>query len=236
MTGTMKTLIALTVVLALVATILITYLVTQRILPKATADQPPTLTQSNITSSTQSETTTTASSEKIVLPLIKGWNLKTLPYTFSPNDGLTVFSKLSTQDAFYLDPDKQVYSSFLDGGNIVPGRGFWVRSESGEVLEPVANSSQAVDETREFSMNLKKGWNLIGNPFTKDIFWNPSVQTETRKLTLQQAIDERVVTASYSWSPSGDAYVEVKPGQTLKKFQGVLIKSGGPVKLTLTSE
>lgn len=245
MTGFGKAIIAITIVGLLAAIIGTTWYLTKRSLVKALT--PPTLpTQQTTQSQTSDQTTatqesktqeeTTAASNKVLIPIVKGWNFKTVPFILSPNKGQTVFSRLSSGDAYYLDAAKQSYISFLESGEVSPGQGLALRSESGEVLELVVNAATAVDETRSFIVPLKTGWNLVGNPFNKDITWNPTLDTGSQKLSLEKAIEQNVVSKTYAWSPSAESYLVVGPNQTVKKFQAVFIKSGGSAKLIINSE
>lgn len=248
MTGLSKTIIGIIIVGMLTAVIGLTWFFTRRSLVSALTPPalPSSATQTSATESTAkkdstsdtatqtTQTETPPTVTKVLIPLVKGWNFKSIPYILSPNKGSIVFSKLASSEAYFLE--NQEYTSFLDSGDVGPGQGLALHSTAGEVLEIIANQATAVDETKPFTIALKKGWNLIGNPFAKDINWNPTIDTGTQKITYEKALSENIISKTYAWSPSSESYLSLDANQTLKKYQAVFIKAGGAIKLIVSSE
>ncbi|MBS1541802.1 MAG: T9SS type A sorting domain-containing protein, partial [Bacteroidetes bacterium] len=55
---------------------------------------------------------------------------------------------------------------------IVPGKGYWLIIRNQVTINPGAGTAVHNDETKPFPINLKQGWNLIGNPYNFRISWN----------------------------------------------------------------
>ncbi|MCE5314589.1 MAG: S8 family peptidase [Armatimonadota bacterium] len=53
------------------------------------------------------------------------------------------------------------------------GSGFWIQLPENAVLNEAYNKSPyLVSSDAEFSMNLYTGWNMFGNPYTKEVSWS----------------------------------------------------------------
>lgn len=174
-------------------------------------------------------------SNKPTISLQSGWNLKTIPYILSPNDGKTSLLGLDTREAYAMGLDG-TWSSLYDSGSITPGEGVWIRSDLGQAYQlPV--QAQAVSLEKSFTIPLHKGWNAIGDPFPSDITWNPTVQTSKGSATFAKAVELNILTNGYIPDTTGKVYATVKPGDQLKAFQGMLIKSGGDnINLIVTAD
>lgn len=190
-----------------------------------TATTGSTATSATTGAATTTTTTTgSTAASKISIILQPGYNLISFPYILSPNDGKTVLIGLSLKEAWTMVSGQ--WTDLFTQGNLTPGVAYWIHSLKGEVYDlPVP--ATAVDATKPFSIVLKKGWNAIGNPFAADIAWNPTVTTVKGSTTLQKALDNKIIGTSFSADPVGNKYLEVKPGDTLRKFGGVVIESGG---------
>lgn len=101
-----------------------------------------------------------------------GLEMVSVPFEFSNNDAEWIFQSLGSllpggpAAVIRYDPQGNTYRWFPDPSitAITPGMGFWLLNRNREqvVLPPDATP---VDPTRIFSVDLKAGWNQIGNPF-----------------------------------------------------------------------
>ncbi|MDH7601929.1 MAG: Ig-like domain-containing protein, partial [Armatimonadota bacterium] len=114
-----------------------------------------------------------------------------------------------TAGAYVQYPDQKTW---FDPTSSAPGRGFW----AGFVGEPSAVPAGIVpDQTQPVTIHLKKGWNLIGQPFISAVPWDLSrirVQKDSVEKSLEEARDVGWV-RDYAWgwqpdaeSSSGGAY------------------------------
>jgi hypothetical protein len=186
---------------------------------KSSAD---TVTPTTTTTKDKVEDTTLTSP---ILSLQSGWNLKSIPYILSPSDGKTVLLGLDTREAYSMDSSGK-WSSLYQSGNITPGQAIWIRSDLGQSYQlPV--QATAVDSSKSFTISLNKGWNAIGNPFNKDITWNPTVKTSKGITSFKKAVDAKILTVGYTSDTTGKEYKTIQAGDIVKASQGMLIKAGG---------
>ncbi|MCS7193207.1 MAG: hypothetical protein NZ937_09545, partial [Armatimonadetes bacterium] len=85
----------------------------------------------------------------------------------------------------------------------VPGRAYWVRLNEPTIPRVFG---YVPDDTQPFTIQLKRGWNLIGNPWLVDLIWDleaiqVQVGNETRPLMNARGIIE-----PYAWRWNGNAY------------------------------
>lgn len=193
---------------------------------------PPVAT--NTTTGSQNNNSVAGASEDVTLVLQPGYNLKTIPYILSPNDGKIVFLGLADRQAYYLNSSSS-WTSLYQNGTISPGQGYWIWSEKGEAYKLPVNA-KGVNCQLPFTISLQKGWNAVGNPCPKDIVWNPTVKTTKGTTTYQKAIDGKILTVSYRSEPVSQKYVIVNPGDSIKAFDGLLIESGGDVDLVISAQ
>jgi hypothetical protein len=83
------------------------------------------------------------------------------------------------------------------------GKGFWARFGQ-EVIPNVRGDLP--DDTRPFEIPVKKGWNIIGNPWLVDLNWDANaiqvrVNGQTKALKDASSIVE-----PYAWRWDGSAY------------------------------
>lgn len=115
--------------------------------------------------------TTESAAENIKLS--PGFNFITLPYTISPQDISAFLARLQTKWAWYYDPSSAQWVDLIQSENqskIAPGVGFWVY-DSGGTSYPLPENRIALDPNSSFTVNLKKGYNQLGNPYPKRIKW-----------------------------------------------------------------
>ena len=203
--------------------------------PATTVTTTPAQTSNNTVTTDKTTTTTTATDTKVIINLSPGYNLISIPYRLVPNDGKTLFANLTSQGAYFLGSDG-VWSSLLtDNGQVRPGEAYWVKS-AGESFELPTLQAQEVDSSKAYTIHLRKDWNAVGNPFNKNIIWNPKVKTSKGMTTYKKAVENKMLTVGYRSDPLTNQYKTVNAGDTLKAFSGLLIKSGGEVDLILSAD
>lgn len=195
---------------------------------KSSAD---TKTNTTVDTKPQANTTITdtpsdTNSSNPTLTLKMGWNLVSIPYVLSPNNGKTVLSGLDTKEAYSLDSVTNTWSSLYNSGIITPGEGIWIHSETGQNYQ-LPGQVQPVDTSKTFTIQLKKGWNAIGNPFAQSITWNPVVKTTKGTTNFQKAVAANILSVGYASDPTSGGYITTQPNDTLKAYQGLMVKSGG---------
>jgi hypothetical protein len=190
-------------------------------LNKSSADTNISTAPTDTSTDNTSEATT-----KPTLLLKAGWNLVSIPYILSPSDGKTVLLGLDTREAYARNDSTGEWVSLYQSGTITPGQGIWIRSEAGQAYQlPVQTTP--VDTSTSFTISLHKGWNAIGNPFPKDITWNPTVKTAKGSTTFAKAVDAKILSVGYASDPASKEYIAVQPNDTIKANQGLMVKSGG---------
>lgn len=221
-----KVLFAVIFTLLIVFVVTITWFITKGgASSKADENTNPTPTTTTTTTSQSTTPSTSTSSGNVKLVLQPGFNLVTIPYILSPSDGKTALLGLATREAFYLN-DAGKWSSLYQGGTITPGQGLWIKSDLGESYQlPVQSTAVATD--KPFTISLHSGWNAIGNPFPKDITWNPSVKTAKGTTSFKEAVDAKILSVGYISDSVTREYKTVNAGDQIKSFQGLLIRSGG---------
>lgn len=97
----------------------------------------------------------------------------------------------------YYDNDPQGFTRFSEATK-VPGRSYWTkltRSTTPAVVGPLP------DDTKPFSIPLKKGWNMIGNPWLLPVVWDLAqwqVRVGGTTKPLQEA-GEAVCPVAWQW-------------------------------------
>ncbi|MBW7846328.1 MAG: hypothetical protein H3C45_11985, partial [Bacteroidia bacterium] len=76
--------------------------------------------------------------------------------------------------AFYDNGAAENYLVSYDGSttfNFKPGKGFWILSKNNiNISKDYGPVALSVDNT--YSITLQNGWNIISNPFEKNVSWN----------------------------------------------------------------
>lgn len=199
---------------------------------QTTASTVPTTEQT--TSGTSGSTTVSTDgsiSQKVSLILQPGYNLKTIPYILSPNDGKTIFLNLISRKASALE-NGEWKDLLTDSRAVTPAQGIIVESQNGEVYT-LPGTATELDQKKPFNISIKTGWNAIGNPFTHDIKWNPVIKTSQGSTSLKKALEANILTAAFSYNAASKEYEEMKENDTWRTFQGLLIKSGGDLDLII---
>ena len=92
-------------------------------------------------------------------PVGSGWNMLSVPLTPVPNSASSVFSKVSVYSNYYMviNPTTGTFSSAT---TVEPGKGYFIVGNGSSFT---ATGTETTDAP--FSIAIKKGWNMIGNPF-----------------------------------------------------------------------
>jgi uncharacterized repeat protein (TIGR01451 family) len=97
--------------------------------------------------------------------------------------------------SYGADPD---HLTWFTPAELVPGRGYWGYWETQILLEPVGES---LPTTAAAAITLEAGWNLIGNPWSRSLSWNPhtiKVRAGIETKTLAAAATAGWI-AEYAW-------------------------------------
>lgn len=108
------------------------------------------------------------------IELNAGYNYITMPYVFPVSSIKDFLSTLRSKWAYYYKPTTGEYVSLLTDTNaelVKPGVGFWLYdTQGGEYDLPDTKVETNVNES--FTINLETGWNQLGNPYPKRIYFS----------------------------------------------------------------
>ncbi|HMJ69566.1 MAG TPA: FG-GAP-like repeat-containing protein [Cyclobacteriaceae bacterium] len=121
-----------------------------------------------------------------------GWKVISIPFELGANNGvLSILDELATSEVkvawrfLSLQPDPTKWLDYPDGfGTIDRGKGYFIN-----IITPpaiiVGNELVAPGNTRDnlFKISLKKGWNMIGNPYLEAIDWANAVTLNSLSAT-----------------------------------------------------
>ncbi|MGQ9698472.1 MAG: hypothetical protein ACUVRO_10835, partial [Armatimonadota bacterium] len=112
-----------------------------------------------------------------------------------------------------------------------PGRGYFVKLNAPAVVRDPGRAV-SVDADGYFAISVKRGWNLIGCPFTAPVELSAvRVQSGTKRMTLSQAATAGLVKATV-WGLSGGTYVRVT---RLEPGKGYWFRAEQDVRLLIPS-
>jgi hypothetical protein len=141
----------------------------------------------------------------ISVPLIKpGLRLVACP-VIGPADPKLVFAFDENKWAWY-DPTISDYRYYPDPAtNLQVGKGYWAKF----VQDTKPNAEGDLPDTNQpFSVALKKGWNMIGNPWLVDLVWDLSsikVKVGEQEKALKDLLKGEGV-KPYAWRWDGSSY------------------------------
>ena len=140
----------------------------------------------------------------IIVPLIRsGVRLVSYPVT-GPTDPKSVFAFDDDKWAWY-DPTSGYLLHPNSQTNLQVGKGYWAKF----VQDTKPNvEGNLPDATQTFSITLKKGWNLIGNPWLVDLVWDLSsirVKIGGQEKALKD-LGENEGVEPYAWRWNGSNY------------------------------
>ena len=149
--------------------------------------------------------------------LKKGWQLVNVPYVNSDNSVAGLFgSDYNTQR---YDALTRTWSKIT---SITPGKAFWIKSGGTEQIDlPSTVSPAQTTDTSLLKIDLKPGWNMVGNTLLYPIYWgqvmfkdSSNVQSATYNLDL--AVSKHMVYKTiYSWNVDKGAYNLYKTNDTM---------------------
>lgn len=107
-------------------------------------------------------TTSTFSLFAALIPpklVTSGWNLLSVPLTPTPNTSQTIFGPASVYANWFMVINPAT-GAFSNSPTVAPGIGYFVKGNGNSFT---ATGTETPDAP--FSIAIKKGWNMIGNPF-----------------------------------------------------------------------
>jgi hypothetical protein len=107
-------------------------------------------------------------------------------------------------DYVLYDNDPTGFTKFVEPKK-VPGRGYWVYLPEQTVVQVYG---ELPDETKPFVIPLKKGWNMIGNPWLVDLVWDLSsikVKVGEQEKALKDLVKGEGI-KPYAWRWDGSSY------------------------------
>jgi len=154
-----------------------------------------------------------------------GLRMVSLPVISEITDPKEVFAFDTDKWAWY-DPATKQYVRYPNASAtaLQVGKGFWARFS--QDVTPNAKG-ELPDDTQPFAIALKKGWNLIGNPWLLDLNWDANaiqvmVNGQTKALKDASSIVE-----PYAWRWDGSAYQLVIDPSLLTGADNKLLKWEG---------
>lgn len=164
-----------------------------------------------------------------------GLEMVSIPYEFSDNDAESVFASLGSLFAggpasvIRWDPQASDYRWFPDPKvtAITPGEGFWLLNRDRETVV-LPSDATPVDTTRNYSYDLKAGWNQIGNPFTVSLRMDQVrvAGTNGGDWSLDEAVSRNMLLpTTFAYDPAANQYTwQLTPSQSyLDPFRGYWI-------------
>ncbi len=171
------------------------------------------------------------------------WQLVSVPFTFNDPDITRIFSGVGSGNIFaqYYDAESNRYRELEQ---VSPGQAFWVNLPgitSGTQLLSLADDARIVGEQNQkqlldYSIELKKGWNLVGNPFVYPVYWGQLlVYNESANLTvnMETAVENNWISKTiYKWNAEKNGYDSLKDTDTqLVPWVGHWVRAKRPITL-----
>ena len=188
-------------------------------------------------------------SRKIMVPATKkfvfrsGWQMMHVPFTFNNPSIEHAFNlPVGSFAARYYDPTTGQY---LPVKQLTPGQAFWmyvgnVKPGSVQPHKLVADAAIVGEEfgkqSREQYVELKPGWNLVGNPLIYPVYWG-QVEVYNKYENITVSIDEAarrnwISKTVFSWVPESGTYENFKDNdKLLNPWRGYWIRARYPVTL-----
>ena len=191
---------------------------------------------------------------KITVPAVKrgqftyGWQLMSVPFEFS-----NPFVIFPPGNALGLTPGT-FSAQYWNGFNTVPldkftpGQGFWMRKlvnaptwQHPQTFNPAADAvivGRGQKQVLPQSINLTKGWNMIGNPFVYPLYWK-QVMVWSAKTNTSVPMDEAVAkgwldSTLFAWNTDKWDYDILRnSGAMLVPWKGYWVYARSPVRLIL---
>lgn len=145
-----------------------------------------------------------------------GLDMVSVPYAFANTDAEHVFQSLGGLQPGQLgslvrwDPTALTYRWFPNPfvTNITSGFGYWLLNKASTTIVLPADAT-VLPENTVVNVELKKGWNQIGDPFTLPLkLLDLQVIMPEGQITMQEAINRQVLQpALFAYDPSTGGYV-----------------------------
>ncbi|HEX8547577.1 MAG TPA: hypothetical protein VF691_11485 [Cytophagaceae bacterium] len=113
---------------------------------------------------------------------------------------------------------------------ILPGKGYWIISRNGATVNTGKGRAVEVDEKTPFKLQLKKGYNQIGNPYNFPISWS-----QIQNYNKFAGVDKLKIYTNTGWQSANTlqtfegAYVfsssDVNYGVPARKIDGTLLRA-----------
>lgn len=106
---------------------------------------------------------------------IENYRIISIPYQLEDNLVQAIFGVLGDYDPaswrliHYQNGKNVDYPGF---NRILPGLGYWFNSVDAISIKSGDGNVLQVNQSNPFTLNLAKGWNQIGNPYTFDVNWS----------------------------------------------------------------
>lgn len=148
-------------------------------------------------------------------PTTPGWNLVSVPLTPVPNDSISVLG----QTPYVWDPATQGYDR---PATVQPGVGYWIKGGANLTATGTETSTAG-----DFSITLKKGWNMIGNPFRFKVkVSDMKVNYNSTEYTMSQAeTNGTVVGTFYPFVNGAYQFINASDGGEMEPWVGYWILS-----------
>lgn len=164
------------------------------------------------------------------------WRIISVPYSLSADDRkigklfatLGEYKKTSWRILLYSNDPKQRYVEYPELASVERGVGYFINSRNAQTITLSNPSAPAYSRSNLFSMNLVKGWNQIGNPYSVTINWD-----DIRTYNGNSDIGKLVVFDNGSFKSGttleagqGGFVLMNNPGTVLFSFPGQVVGSG----------
>jgi len=138
------------------------------------------------------------------LNLSQGWNAISLPLVTDPRPA-TVFQGVKGDWAlFWWDPTlpgPNGMGGYVINPNLAPGKGYWMKIFGGSQVVTISGSPC---QESPFNIPLYSGWNMIGNPFLKEMSVGLIlVETQGRLMTIEEAMNTGVISPFFLYNGTG---------------------------------
>lgn len=149
-------------------------------------------------------------------PVGRGLDMVSIPYTFVDNSIEHVFQSLGSMHVgganglAAWDPEELIYRWFPHAyvSTVSPGRGFWLLNQNFQTVY-FPSDLRPVRTDVEYSLSLRRGWNQIGTPFTRETFLEGArvIDPYGSEWSLREAVDRSLLLPTVFWyEPAANEY------------------------------